>query len=204
MYRVILADDNAILRQSLKMLLASRDDLAVWGEAENGLELLHLLTKAPVPDIAIVDLRMPRLGGIDAIREIRKTNPDVKLLVLTMHKDEGFLCQAFVAGADGYLLKEDMARELLPALDALLAGGCYVSRRFSREAPDTWLNVFIARKAFSSRQLLSPEDLEFAGFLERGEPSADIACRMSVSERVVTSHRARIMHKLALNGSRRS
>ncbi len=202
MHRVILADDNATLRQNLKMMLAGRDDLAVSGEAENGLELLHLLTRLPVPDIAIVDLRMPRLGGIDAIREIRKTNPDIRLLALTMHKEEGFLCEAFMAGADGYLLKEDMARELLPALDALLAGRCYVSRSFAREAPDTWLNVFIARKAFASPQLLSSEDMEFAAFLGRGESSSDIACRMSISARAVASHRARIMHKLDVKRSR--
>ncbi len=204
MHRVILADDSATLRQNLKLMLAGRDDLAVSDEAENGLELLHLLTRLPPPDIAIVDLRMPRLGGIDAIRAIRTSNPDIRLLVLTMHREEGFLCEAFMAGADGYLLKEDMARELLPALDALLAGRCYVSRRFAREAPDTWLNVFIARKAFASPQSLSSDDMEFVEFLGRGECSLDIACRMSISERAVTSHRARIMHKLELKGSKRS
>ena len=204
MHRVILADDNATLRQNLRLMLAGRDDLAVSGEAENGLELLHLLTRMPMPDVAIVDLRMPRLGGIDAIRQIRKANSDVRLLVLTMHREEGFLCEAFMAGADGYLLKEDMARELLPALDALLAGKCYVSQRFAREAPDTWLNVFIARKACASPQSLSADDMEFVEFLGRGESSSDIACRMSLSERAVTSHRARIMSKLDLKGSRRS
>ncbi len=203
MYRVLLADDSETLRQGLKMILAGRDDLSVCGEAENGLELLRLLTKHPLPDIIIVDLRMPRLGGIDAIRKIRKANPDIRLLVLTMHKEEGFLCEAFLAGADGYLLKEDMARELLPALDALLSGTCYVSRGFATEAPDAWLNVFIARKAFTSPQSLSTDDMEFAGLLARGESSSDIACRMSVSERIVTFRRARIMHKLDLKGGRR-
>jgi len=204
MYRVVLADDNPTLRQNLRMMLAGRDNLAVDGEAENGLELLHLLTKVPLPDIAIVDLRMPRLGGIDAIRAIRKVNSDIMLLILTMHRDEGFLCEAFMAGADGYLLKEDMARELLPALDALIAGYCYVSRGFAREAPDTWLNVFVARKAAASSQVLSSDDMDFLGFLGRGESSADIAQRMSISERAVTSHRAQIIQKLALKGDRRS
>ena len=201
MYRVVLADDNAALRKSLKLILAERDDFAVGGEAANGLELVQLLTKAPAPDIAIVDLRMPGFSGMDAIREIRKTNPDIRLLVLTMHKEEGFLCEAFMAGADGYLLKEDMVRELFPALNAVLAGKCYVSLKFAREAPDTWLNVFIARKAIASPESLSAEDMEFLEFLGRGESSSDIANRMSVTRRAVTVHRAQIMHKLDLTRS---
>jgi DNA-binding NarL/FixJ family response regulator len=146
-YRIVLADDHVLVREALKVLLTDRDNLEVVGEAGDGLELLSLLRQEPEPDAVIVDISMPRLRGIEAIREIRRVSSSVKLLVFTMHKDEDLLRQAFIAGADGYLLKEDLAKELFIALDAIMEARVYVSPVLAKELKQSWLKVFIERKS---------------------------------------------------------
>lgn len=130
--RIVLADDHVLVREAVKMLLKERDDFDVTGEADDGFALLHLLGQGPQPDAVIIDISMPRLGGIEAIREIRKISTSIKVLVLTMHKDECYLRQALSAGANGYLLKEDLAKELFIALDAVLGARVYISPVLAR------------------------------------------------------------------------
>jgi DNA-binding NarL/FixJ family response regulator len=132
-----LADDHKVLRQSLKNILAGTGDLEVVGEAADGLELLNLLKMSKLtPHMAIVDITMPNLGGIEATRRIKMTYPDVKVLILTIHKDEEYLHQAFSAGAEGYLLKEDANTELFPAIETIRQGGIYVSPLLSGRPGD--------------------------------------------------------------------
>lgn len=117
-----------VLRQLLKRILAESGDLEVAGEAADGLELLNLLKRDTLtPDMAIVDITMPNLGGIETTRRIKMTYPEVKVLILTIHKDEEYLRQAFLAGAEGYLLKEDANTELFSAIETIRHGGTYVS-----------------------------------------------------------------------------
>jgi DNA-binding NarL/FixJ family response regulator len=125
--RIILADDHTPVRNGLKMVLAQRPDFEVAGEACDGLELLSLLKHGDEPDVVILDISMPRSRGIKAIHEIKQLHPRVKVLVLTMHKDEDFVSQAFEQGADGYLLKEDVIKELFCALDTIAAEKPYLS-----------------------------------------------------------------------------
>ena len=127
-YRILLADDHEMLRQSLKNILAETGDLEVVGDAADGLELLNLLKMSKLsPHMAIVDITMPNLGGIETTRRIKMTYPDVKVLILTIHKDQEYLYQAFSAGAEGYLLKEDANTELFSAIETIRQGGIYVS-----------------------------------------------------------------------------
>ena len=127
-YRILLADDHEVLRQSLKNILAGTGDLQVVGEAADGLELLNLLKMSKLtPHMAIVDITMPHLGGIETTRRIKMTYPEVKVLILTIHKDEEYLHEAFSAGAEGYLLKEDANTELFSAIETIRQGGIYVS-----------------------------------------------------------------------------
>ena len=127
-YRIVLADDHEMLRQSLKNILAGTGDLEVVGEAADGLELLNLLKMSKLtPHMAIVDITMPNLGGIETTRRIKMAYPDVKILILTIHKDQEYLRQAFSAGAEGYLLKEDVNTELFSAIEMIRKGGVYVS-----------------------------------------------------------------------------
>ncbi len=155
--RIILADDHPLVRDALKMLLADRDDLDVIGEANDGVELLSLLTQEPRADAVILDISMPKLCGIDAIREIRKTNSGIKLLVFTMHKDEDLLYQALQAGADGYLLKEDAVLELFTALDAVMDARVYVSPILAQEVKGSWLDTYIERKSLPLCECAPPE-----------------------------------------------
>ena len=132
-YRILLADDHEVLRQCLKNILAKSEDLEVVGEAADGLELLDLMKISKLaPHMAIVDVSMPNLGGIEATRRIKTIYPDVKVLILTIHKEEEYLLQALSAGAEGFLIKEDANAELFPAIETIRGGGIYVSSLLSR------------------------------------------------------------------------
>lgn len=136
-YRILLADDHEMLRQNLRKILTGRGDLEVVGEAADGLELLNLLKMNQLtPHMAIVDITMPKLGGIEATRRIKMAYPEVKVLILTIHKDEEYLHQAFSAGAEGYLLKEEANTELFSAIETIRHGGIYVSPLLSERPAD--------------------------------------------------------------------
>ena len=122
----MLADDHAMVREGIKMVLSGREDLKVVGEADDGLHLIDLVTSLS-PHMAIVDLFMPGLGGIEATEQIKILRPEVKVLILTMHRDEGFLRKALSSGAEGYLLKDDGPAELLKAIESIQKGIPYVS-----------------------------------------------------------------------------
>ena len=136
-YRILLADDHEVLRQILKRMLAERGDLEVVGEAADGLELLNLLKIGKLtPHMVIVDITMPNLGGIETTRRIKMTYPEVKVLILTIHKEQEYLDQAVSAGAEGYLLKEDANTELFSAIETIRRGEIYVSPLLSGRLRD--------------------------------------------------------------------
>ena len=126
-YRIVLADDHVILRQGLRMILEQKPDLQVIGEVGDGLELLDLLDYADSAHMVILDISMPKLRGIEATRRIKMIYPDIKILILTIHKEEEYLQQAISAGAEGYLLKEDAHNQLFSAIETIRGGGVYVS-----------------------------------------------------------------------------
>jgi DNA-binding NarL/FixJ family response regulator len=131
-YHVVLADDYAVFRHALKRLLLEKSDLEVVGETGDGLELLEFLSLLPsAPDLAIVDICMPNLGGIEATSRIRSTYPDMKVLILSMHREKQYVHAAMSAGADGYLLKENAGTELLPAIERIRQGRVYFSPHLS-------------------------------------------------------------------------
>ena len=125
-YRIVLADDHALIREELKKILAGSADLQVVGEAADGLEALALVDKLP-PDMVILDISMPKLGGIGATRQIKRLYPNMKVLILTMHNSWEYFHNAILAGADGYLLKEEANMELFPAIEKIRKGEVYVS-----------------------------------------------------------------------------
>lgn len=127
-YRVILADDHVLVRHGLRRILEEKSTLEVSAEVGDGLELLNVLQKIN-PDLIILDVSMPNLRGIEAIPEIRRIRPNVKVLMLTMHKEEDYLYQAISAGANGYLLKDDAEKELFSAIEHIKNGKIYISPR---------------------------------------------------------------------------
>ena len=125
-YEILLVDDHPLVRQGIKTIIAEKSELAVVGELQDGLELLDCL-KNGLPQMVILDISMPRLGGIEATRLIKSSHPQIKVLILTMHNRREYVDQARLAGAEGYLLKDEADKELLPAIEALRQGGTFLS-----------------------------------------------------------------------------
>jgi DNA-binding NarL/FixJ family response regulator len=127
-YRILLADGHVILRQGLKRILEENPGLEVIGEACDGIELLNLIKLSQLqPHMVILDISMPNLSGIEATRQIKMIRPDIKILILSMYKEKEYLSQAFTAGAEGYLLKQDADTELCSAIQTIKEGGVYIS-----------------------------------------------------------------------------
>jgi len=125
-YEILLVDDHPLVRQGIKTIIAEKSELAVVGELQDGLELLDCL-KTRLPHLVILDISMAHLGGIEATRLIKSSHPEIKVLILTMHDRREYVDRARLAGAEGYLLKDEVIKELLPAIEALRQGGTYLS-----------------------------------------------------------------------------
>ncbi|MBI5634512.1 MAG: response regulator transcription factor [Nitrospirae bacterium] len=197
-YRVVLADDHTLFRRGLKSIIESVAGLQVIGEAGDGLELLNLL-RTMTPELVIVDISMPNLRGIEAVREIRKQYPDMKVLVLTMHKDRSYLHQAISAGADGYLLKEDADPDLFLAIERIRQGKIYVSPHLEEGMIEDWVQIRRGNVSRSSQiEVLTPREKEVIKLIADGKSSKEIGELLLISVRTVERHRANIMDKLQL------
>jgi len=193
-YTIILADDHAILRQGVRKIIEESEDLTVIGEAGDGLELLNVLKKS-TPDLIILDISMPNLRGIEATAEIKSERPDVKILILTMHKRKEYMFHALSAGAEGYLLKENTDRELLTAIDTMRQGGVYVSPGLSKELADEFLRMRIGGRA-PAKDMLTLRERQILKLIAEGKSNQKIAELLCLSVRTVEHHRANLMHKL--------
>ena len=198
-YSIILADDHVLVRQGLRRILEGTDDLEVVGEANDGLDLLQLL-KHVTPQMVILDIFMPNLRGIEAITEIKAMQPDVKILILTMHRDKEYLYLALSAGAKGYLLKEDAARDLFSAIAEVRQGKTYISPYFS----DQVINDVVQIVKGNAKVIFEPDPLtsrerEVLKLIAEGKSSKEIANLLFISVFTVNNHRASIMDKLDLN-----
>jgi DNA-binding NarL/FixJ family response regulator len=187
-YTIILADDHAMLREGIRKIIERIEDARISGEANDGLELLELLKKSS-PNLIILDISMPNLRGLEAIREIRKTYPKVKILVLTMHKKKEFLRQALRDGADGFLLKEDAGSELIRAVQTLRKGGKYLSPLLA--------NVLTSLAVEEENpEVLTMREREVLKLLVEGKRTIEIAAALYISPHTVRRHRSNIMEKL--------
>ncbi len=196
-YRIILADDHVILRQGLKKIIEGRPDLEVIGEAGDGLELLHLV-KQLMPQLVILDISMPNLRGIEAIREIKAVYPEAKTLILTMHKDSDYLYQGISAGADGYLLKEEADTELFSAIESIRGGRSYISAHLSEQTQKDWIQMCRHNQDLPSTDSLTTREKEILKLIAEGKSSKEIAELLFISFRTVERHRSNIMEKLKI------
>jgi len=198
-YDIVLADDHVLVRQGLKRIIEESTDLRVVGEANDGLELLTLLRHV-TPQMVILDIFMPNLRGIEAIHEVRKIHPEVKVLILTMHKDKEYLYLALSAGAKGYLLKEDADKELFSAIEKVRHGKVYISPHFSEEVVDDLVQIGKGdARAIFEVDSLTPREREVLKLIAEGKSSKEIAQLLFISVLTVNNHRANIMEKLNLN-----
>ena len=195
----MLADDHVLVRQGLKRIINGTGDLAVVGEASDGLELLELLGKVS-PDMVILDISMPRLRGIEAIQEIRRIRPNARVLILTMHRDKEYLYQSLSSGAMGYLLKEDADQELFAAIGRIRQGKTYVSPYLSDQVLDDLVQAGKGEGKLSlETDTLTVRERQIVKLIAEGRSSKEIGDLLFISPRTVENHRANIMEKLRLN-----
>lgn len=195
--RILLADDHAVLRAGLRLLLEAQPDMKVVGEAGDGSEALALSTNLH-PDLILLDLTMPGLSGIDALPVLRKVAPEAKILILTMHDDESYLRQALRGGATGYFLKKAVDSELLSAVRAVMRGEVYVHPSLTKALLDDLLPGTSDSTPGDPWQALSEREQEVLILVARGHTSAEIAERINLSAKTVETYRARGMEKLNL------
>lgn len=196
MYRILLAEDHALVREGIKKIVEDFADLQVVGEVGDGLQLLELL-KTLSTDLVILDISMPQMSGIEAAKEIKRRYPRVKVLILTMHKKKEYLSTAIGAGVDGYLLKEDLARELGSAIDKIRQGTIYISPLLSNELTSLLVERHQAVPT-PAVEPLTPREIEIVKLIAEGQSSREIADQLFLSFRTIQNHRTRIMRKLGL------
>jgi DNA-binding NarL/FixJ family response regulator len=190
--RIVLADDHVLVRQGIRKLIEESPDLQVVGEASDGSELLELLRNVKA-DLAILDITMPNISGIEATQRVKAIYPGLKVLILTMHKGRELLEHAIAAGANGYLLKEDAPRELLNAIITIQQGEVYMSPLIV-----PYLKEFYVQRHRKVNQpdLLTARETEVLKLVAEGKSSKEIAAMLCLSIRTVDNHRSNIMRKL--------
>ena len=194
-YRVILADDHVLVRRGLKLILEENSTVEIAAEVGDGLELLSVLQKIN-PDLIVLDVSMPNLRGIEAIPEIRRVRPNAKVLMLTMHKEEDYLYQAISAGANGYLLKEDAAKELFSAIEHIKKGKIYISPGLADQSMQNWARLRRGEDDSQHVESLTVREREILKLIAGGKSNKEIGDLLFISVRTVERHRANMMSKL--------
>jgi two-component system response regulator NreC len=193
--RVLISDDHAILRSGLKMLLNAEPDIQVIGEATTGEEALKLAGELQ-PDLVLMDISMPGMGGIEATAEIKKLYPPMKVLMLTMHENEAYLFRTIKAGGSGYVLKKAAEDELIEAIHTVHAGGAFVRPPVAQMLATEFMEQVEAGELLEQFEKLTSREKEVLALLARGMTNPQIADKLVISVRTVETHRAHIMDKL--------
>src|SRR6201984_2582231 len=190
--RLLLADDHALIRQGLKALL-EKQGFQIVSEASDGQEALRSVEKTQ-PDVAIIDISMPILNGIDAARELKKSAPKTKVILLTQHDEDQYVTEALRAGVKGYVLKSQAADDLIHAIREVCKGSVYLSPSISRAVVDAYLS-----KTYVSPDPLSTRERQVLQLVGEGKSTKDIAMQLGISVKTAESHRARLMRTVELH-----
>lgn len=197
MTNIILADDHHIVRQGLRHLLEAEADFCIVGEAADGLETVEMVEQLQ-PDILVLDLMMPGLGGLDVTRQVKQRVPDTSVIILSMYSTEAYVMEALKNGASGYVLKKSTGDDLVRAVREVTAGRRYLSPPLSELAIEAYV-----KKANQPEQdayeLLTDREREVFHLVAEGHTSSEIAARLSISSRTVEMHRSNLMRKLDLD-----
>jgi len=199
---VLIADDHTLFRQGLVSLLEKQADIKVVGQAADGYEALEKV-KTLKPDLVFLDISMPGLSGLDVIPRIKRINPRVKVLILSMYENEEYLFRSLRVGASGYVLKKAAARDLIASIEAALAGEIYLSPSMSTQVVNRYL-MYAAQDGKDetdslTQHLLTNREREILRFLAQGKDNKEISRLLDISYRTVETHRAKIMKKLNLH-----
>ena len=199
-HRIVIAEDHTILREGLRALLSADPDLEVVGEAGDGRDAIRCVGKLN-PDLILMDLSMPRMDGIPAIREIKKHHPETKIIALTVHKTEEYVLAALEAGADGYVLKDATHNELLMAIKSVIVDRPYLSPGVSKTVIEGYLQGTKGIEPQSRFGKLSPREKEVLKLIAEGYKNRETAELLYLSIKTVEKHRANLMKKLDLHNA---
>jgi DNA-binding NarL/FixJ family response regulator len=196
--RVLIADDHAIVREGVRALLTLSDDMTVVGEAANGREAIELAGRLR-PDVILMDIAMPGLGGLEATIEIRRENPDAKILVLTQYEDREYVRRFLKAGASGYVLKKAAGSELTAAIRAVHRGGLVLDPEVAREAMRDQAGSAATGGVADPYDALTDREKQVLKLVAEGHSNKDVAEQLGISVKTAMSHREHIMQKLDLH-----
>lgn len=194
---VVVADDHTIVRQGLVSLLADAGDFDVLAEASDGMDAVEKIREMK-PDVAVVDLTMPRLSGLEVVRRIREELPEVRLLVLTVHEDEEYILPIIRAGATGYLVKDTAADELIDAVRALARGKAYFGPQAAQALADQYQHPEGSEDPYGT---LTAREREVFHLVIEGKTTKEVARELGTSVKTAENHRTRIMDKLGVHNA---
>jgi len=197
--KILIVEDHRLLREGIKAILSTRKNLEIVGEATDGLEALRAVKRLN-PDIMLLDLSMPRMNGLSVLREAKSRNPDIRVIILTIHQSEERVKEVFAAGADGYCWKNDSRRELLAAIDSVLAGRTYLSPSITDKVITGYLaaagRTNVGENPWDG---VSQREKEILKLLAEGYTNKEIGEMLFISAKTVEKHRSNIMAKLNLH-----
>jgi two-component system, NarL family, response regulator NreC len=196
--KVLVAEDHAVVREGIRMILDAQDDFAVVGEARDGDEAIRLARQLR-PDVVVMDISMPRMNGVEATQEIKRLYPEIQVLILTMHEEESYVFQLLRLGAAGYVLKRAAATDLVEAVRAASRGEAFLYPAVARSVVQDYLERMRSGENSSRYDGLTDREREILVLIAEGHTNAQIADRLFISVKTVQTHRAHIMEKLDLH-----
>jgi len=197
--KVVLADDHTVVRQGLRALLMAEPDIEIVGEAENGRQAIHM-TKQDLPDVVVMDIAMPVLNGIEATRQITRSVPGCKVLILSSYSDDEYVRQVTEAGAVGYLVKQTAASELLKAIREVSRGKVFFSPAIAKRLRDQYRDALSRGKPLKNRaDHLTAREAEVLQLIAEGRANKQIAAELCISIKTVEKHRQQVMNKLGIH-----
>jgi two-component system response regulator NreC len=196
--RVLLAEDHSVVRTGLRLIIGNEEDMTVVGEAEDGLQAIQKAHELR-PDVVVMDMTMPGLGGLEAARQMKRDLPDTRVLFLTIHDSEEYFFQAVQAGADGYVTKSSPAWEVLNAIRTVHQGDCYLNPGVAKMLMGEYLERVKQGGKRDPYDALSDREREILHLIATGHSNREIAGLLNISEHTVHNHRARLMEKLGVH-----
>ncbi len=196
--RILLADDHTVMRNGLRLLLERQRNLTVVGEASDGRETVRLAEQLS-PDVVVMDIAMPNLNGIEAARQIMASNPDLAIVILSMHSDESYVIRALKAGARAYLLKDSAEGDLIAAIHAITEGKSFFSPAISRILVEDYMRQLEQKHVEDTYELLTAREREILQLLAEGKTNKEVAAMLNLSIYTVETHRTHILQKLNLH-----
>ena len=196
--RILLADDHTVMRRGLRLLLESQPEFSVVAEAADGRQAVEQ-AEATTPDVAVVDIAMPNLSGIEAAQRISAALPQTAIVILSMHSDEGYVLRALKAGAKGYLLKDSAEGDLIAAIKAVHQGRTFFSAEITKMLVADYVREIRARGAEDSYDLLTSREREILQLLAERKSNKEIASALNLSPYTIETHRRNLQEKLNLH-----